>query len=133
MTEQPFGDLGNPQLEQIHEGMEVYDPQENKIGTVERVYFGSASEEVLDRGGGPMTAPDPTPRESDSLIDNLAEAIAGADDIPETLANRLRRHGFIRIDPGMLQSDLYAMPDQIARVDGERVVLSVPKDKLLER
>lgn len=133
MTEQPFGDLGNPRLEQIHEGMEVFDPQENKIGTVERVFFGSAPKEVLDRGGGPMTAPNPDIRDDNSIIEDLAEAISGADELPETVANRLLQHGFIRIDPGILQSDLYAMPDQIARVEGERVVLSVPKDQLLER
>ena len=123
----------NTILDQVHEGMHVYDSKGDEIGTVRKVFLGSVSDEMHDRGGGPATAPDPTVRD-DSLIDNLVEAYSADDPLPEALRGRLLRQGFIRIDTaGLFASDRYATPEQIESVSEDIVRLSLTKDDLIER
>jgi hypothetical protein len=120
-------------LTQIYEGMTVYDRTDQKIGTVERVYFGAVSQEADTHGGGPTTAAPPGAHES-SLIEDFATAIFPADQVPEPLRQRLLRHGFIRIDStGLFAADRYVMPDQIADVSEDRVTLRVTRDELIKR
>jgi hypothetical protein len=120
-------------LTQIYEGMTVYDRTGQKIGTVERVYFGAVSQEADTHGGGPTTAAPPGAYES-SLIEDFARAIFPADQVPEPLRQRLLRHGFIRIDStGLFAADRYVMPDQIADVSEDRVTLRVTRDELIKR
>jgi hypothetical protein len=123
----------NTILDQVHEGMHVYDSKGDEIGTVRKVFLGSVSDEMHDRGGGPATAPDPKVRD-DSLIDNLVEAYSADDPLPEALRGRLLRQGFIRIDTaGLFASDRFAMPDQIESVSDDTVRLRLGKDELIER
>jgi hypothetical protein len=120
-------------LTQIYEGMTVYDRTDQKIGTVERVHFGAVSQEADTHGGGPATAPSPGARES-SLIEDFAQAIFPADEVPEPLRQRLLRHGFLRIDStGLFAADRYVTPDQIADVSEDRVTLRVTRDELVKR
>jgi hypothetical protein len=120
-------------LTQIYEGMTVYDRTDQKIGTVEHVYFGAASQEADTHGGGPTTAASPGGYES-SLLEDFAKAIAAGDEMPEPLRQRLLRHGFIRIDStGLFAADRYVMPDQIADVSEDRVTLRVTRDELIKR
>ena len=120
-------------LTQIYEGMTVYDRADQKIGTVEQVYFGAASQEADTHGGGPTTAASPGGHES-SLLEDFAKAIAAGDEMPEPLRQRLLRHGFIRIDStGLFAADRYVMPDQIAGVSEDRVRLRVTRDELIKR
>jgi PRC-barrel domain len=133
MSQQPFEPQhSNRILTQIYEGMTVYDRAGDKIGTVEDVYLGGMSEEADKRGGGPETAPSPGQGES-SLIEDLAKAIFPSDQLPETLRQRLLRHGFIRLDStGLFAADRYVMADQIADVSEDRVTLLVTRDELIK-
>jgi hypothetical protein len=113
--------------------MTVYDRTGDKIGTVEHVSLGAVSEEADKRGGGPGTASSPGESES-SLIGDFARAIFPADEVPEPLRQRLLRHGFMRIDStGLFAADRYVMPDQIADVSEDRVMLRVTRDELIKR
>jgi hypothetical protein len=134
MSQQPFEQQhGNRILTQIYEGMTVYDRAGNKIGTVEHVYLRGVNEEADKRGGGPETVPSPGRGES-SLIEDFAQAIFPSDQLPETLRQRLLRHGFIRIDStGLFAADRYVMPDQIADVSDDRVTLRGTRDELIKR
>lgn len=123
-------------LNLVHEGMDVYDREDKKVGTVERLFFGSAStmdagdyeaqtqtvdQEIVDYGRG-------------SIVDAIADAFDPADDIPESLRNRLLQQGFIRVDgAGLFASDRYVVPEQIARVSDDNVYLKVSQDDLIKR
>ncbi len=68
----------------------------------------------------------------DTLVDNLAEAFAGDEELPEAVRGRLLRHGYIRIDTsGLFASNRFAMPDQIESVSDDCVRLRVAKDELI--
>ena len=133
MSQQPFEQSHKPSiLTQIYEGMTVYDRTDQKIGTVEHVYFGAVDQEAETHGGGPTTAASPGEHES-SLIEDFAKAVAAGDEMPEPLRQRLLRHGFMRIDStGLFAADRYVMPDQIAEVSGDRVTLRVTRDELIK-
>jgi len=124
---------GSRLLAQVYEGMNVYDRTGGKIGTVEYVYLGAVGEDADTYGVGPATASGTGGRES-SLIEDFAQAFSPGDHIPETLRNRLQRHGFLRINStGLFAADRYVMPDQIADVSGDRVSLRVTRDELIKR
>ncbi len=78
------------------------------------------------------TAQDPRLRQKGSLIDVLAEAIAPPRQIPDEVRERMLRHGYMRIDTGIIRSDRYAMLDQVSDVSGARVDLSVSRDDLID-
>jgi hypothetical protein len=120
-------------LTQIYEGMTVYDPEGGKIGTVKHVRFGAATEEADERGLGPATTADSGSSET-SLFEDFAKAISPNKPLPEELAQRLLRRGFIRIDcTGIFASDRFAMSNQIAHVSDDQVTLGVTRDALLKR
>lgn len=124
---------GNTILNQVHEDMHVCDNTGHDFGTVRQVFLGAVSEEEHESGRGSVTASTPGVRD-ESLIDNLAEAFAGDDPLPETVRERLLRHGFIRIDAhGLFASDRYALPDQIESVSEDCVRLRVTADELIKR
>jgi hypothetical protein len=119
-------------LTQIREGMDVYTSDDNHIGKVEGIFFGSVSEQEAELGLGANTPDNPDMRES-SWFDELAK-VFDPDDIPQELRERYQRLGFIRIDAdGLFSSDRYATPDQIASVGSDRVILKTDKDRLLKR
>lgn len=119
-------------LKSIHEGMEVHDSQEHKVGTVEEVYFGADSDEMMRHGAGAATAPNPS-LTNDNIVTDVARAVfTGYDDLPEEMRQRLLNEGFLRISGPILRSDRYVMPDQIARVHEDHVHLTVAFDDLLK-
>lgn len=120
-------------FELILEGMHVEDSHGKHIGEVRRVYFGADAGTTQPYSGGAATAPDPSMR-SDTIIDNVAEAIFGDDDLPDTFRNRLINNGFIQLDAdGLFSRDRYVMREQIADVTGDTVHLNVTRDELLKR
>lgn len=132
MTQELFTPEGRSILTQIYEGMTVYDRQGEKIGTVKRVYLGAVGAEDEERGLGAATTAASETQES-SLLEDFAKAFA-PDPLPEVLRNRLLRHGFIRIDStGLFATDRYALPQQIASVADDRVILQVTRDELIKR
>ncbi len=113
----------------VREGMAVFDDRGERIGRVDRVYLGAASEHELEAGGGPATAEDPG-RFEHSLVGDLARVFA-PDTPPEPLRARLLRHGFLRVEgAGLLAADRYVLPDQIAGMSEDAVRLRVGRDRL---
>jgi hypothetical protein len=91
----------------IHEGMQVADAAGSKIGKVVLVKMGDPEAVTVER-------------------DRDAEPF-----LPDELAERLLRTGFIKIDrKGLLKPDVYAAADEIDNVDRDLVRLSVPVDGL---
>ena len=121
-------------LKNVRKGMEVKDSQDKRIGTVKDLYFGADSDEMMRHGAGAATAPDPSVREA-SLVEDVARGIAdvSGDDLPEEMRQRLINEGYIRIDTaGLLRSDRFILPEQIARVHDNHVHLTVTLDDLLK-
>lgn len=127
------GATGRALLNAVTEGMEVEDRDGKRVGKVRDVYFGTGDDIAEARGraaGGVLdpTLPGPTP------ADRLAEAFLPPDPVPEELRSRLLRDGYIQIDAaGLFASDRYATPEQLARVEGQRVALNVSRDELIAR
>jgi hypothetical protein len=132
----PFQDMGSEKLEKIHEGMKVYDSEDKKIGSVERVYLGAVSPEQDELGKGPAEDYDAGAMDrEDNIFDFFARGAVASDDDEdiEQIQSQLKRYGFIKIDSsGLFDADYYAMPDQIASITGDQVRLSVLKDDLIE-
>lgn len=122
-------------LTQIHEGMDIYDVNDNHIGSVDFVHFGAASETQQQLGVGPAApapADNPQVRE-DSIIDNIAEAFQ-PNEVPQELREKLLVSGYIRMDAaGIFATDRFIVPEQIVRVADEKVYLSVNRDKLVKK
>jgi hypothetical protein len=132
-NQQPIENVNHTIFERIREGMNVHDRNGDHIGKVEHVYFGSDAGTTQQHTAGAASAPDPSLR-GNSFVDNIAEAIFGDDDLPETLRARLINNGFLRIDSaGLFASDRYVMREQIASVSGDDVHLNVTRDELIKR
>ena len=112
--------------ETLHVGMKVFDSTNAEIGTVEDFKF---SDEDPMTPGLEQNDVHPMDRDrGDDLVSIMARAFAGEDGISDELKEKLLREGFVRIDAdGLFAGDRYITPDQIARADGDRLGLSVPK------
>jgi hypothetical protein len=103
--------MDNWLLEQIRQGMIVYDANGDEVGKVKSVFFGGRPDH------------DPT------LLEELARVFEVQKDLPESLENRLRRDGFVVVDRSMAR-DPYVFPDQIAVVSGDEITLRAGVDDL---
>lgn len=115
----------NDILERVHEGMVVVDNHNERVGKVEFVRMGDEDAAQL----GTETA---TPSR-DPMINPLEETLAevfNPDDLPQPVRDRLLRYGFIRIDKGLFRHDRFVASDQIARIDGDQVVLKISADEV---
>lgn len=114
----------------IHTGMTVLDSARNEIGKVEDFRF-SQNEEQPDVVPGDLDATDR--RGDGGLMEDIAE-IFDPDDMPEELRERLLTEGYIRLDTrGLFAADRYILPEQIASVSGDELVLNVTRDELIKR
>jgi len=119
-------------LQQIYEGMPVYDQKGDKIGAVEYVYLGELAEDDEKFGPGEFTS-SLIDGSDGSLIEEFARAIVLTEQVPEIWRERLLSHGFIRISrTALFTADRYAMPAQIAGVADDRVMLCVSRDRLIK-
>jgi hypothetical protein len=116
--------------ETLHRGMKVFDSTNAEIGTVEDFKF---SDEDPGTPGLEQNDVHPMDRErADDPVSIMARAFAGEDEMSDELKEKLLREGFVRIDAeGLFAGDRYITPDQIARADGDRLMLSVPKADLM--
>jgi len=114
-------------LTRIHEGMDVFDRTGDKVGKVDYVYFG---DEDATTPQADVATPSERATRDDTVVDVVAEAFR-SEDMPEELRQRLQLHGFVKVSTGMLRSDRYVLPEQIASVTGEAVHLNVAHDELL--
>ncbi len=116
-------------LSQVYEGMDVFDREGKKVGRVEYIQIGD--EDPASPGTETATARDPNKFMDDTVLDDIAEAFVGDNDIPDTIRSRMIRQGFIRIDTGMLSADRYALSEHVASVDEDRVNLRVSNNELI--
>lgn len=108
--------------ETVREGMDVYDRDDERIGTVESLRFG---DEAAAEGISPAGM------RGNSFIDNLAEAI-WPDDMSEQERKILLSEGYLRLDAaGLLEKDRYIRPSQIDAVTADGVRLNVSRDQLM--
>lgn len=138
MNEQSFSsDRQENILTQVHEGMTVYDRDNNKVGTVESIYLGALSGTEEWSGTGPATEDTMETYDEPGVMEDFAFG-GGVDprdsaEGSETLRNRLQRHGYVRMEStGLLASDRYILPEQIASVAEDRLNLQVSKDELIK-
>lgn len=102
-------------------GMRVVDSADHEIGTVEYVKMGDPDAVTVEGQAYP-------PR---TLVDEIAESITGPEpDLPPSIAARLLRVGFLKVDGEGLAADRYVSADQIADVTDDRVLLKVTRDAL---
>lgn len=117
-------------LDQVQVNMTVYDSGGADIGKVAFVSLGAAPENELEQGKGSERDLPPAQPGENSFVELLANALA-TDEVPTVVIERLRRHGFIRIDSnGLFASDRFARAEQIAAVAGEAVHLNVAYKQL---
>ena len=118
-------------LNQIHEGMSVYDSDDKEIGSVGAVYFGANGDREIAGGTIPATTSPVAERGGDSFLADLASVFDPEDEVPEEMAKQLRYNGYIKIDGGWFGTDRYVMPDQIASVTEDAVHLAINRDYLV--
>lgn len=120
----------------VRDGMHVYDNKGDKIGEVAQVFFGKDSDNIESGVGSRagLAASEVDSGDDNDAFDTTLETVRNpGDSMPSVLRNRLEEHGFIRVETGMFQSDLYALPNQVDAVAGDRVNLNVSKDQLIKK
>jgi hypothetical protein len=122
---------GSQTLKYVREGMDVFDSNKKRVGTIEDLYLGASSEKENAQGTGAAT----TPKRQwwdDSLVDDIVQAFAPEDEMPEVLRDRLLQHGYIRVNgPGLFAGDRYILPEQIASITEDHVYLNVVREDLI--
>lgn len=120
-------------LNEVEEGMAVYDANRKRIGEVETVHFGAVGESSAAQGAGPATVSPADTGYDQPLVDIFAPVFSPGE-VPDQLAQKLYRTGFVRIDSdGLFATDRYVSPEHIARVDKDGVHLRVTRDELIKR
>lgn len=118
-------------LRSIHEGMKVVDASRNEIGRVDWVQYGNDDPATPDVEA--RTTEGVEDQRDDTLLDNIVDAFR-VDDLPEEMRQRLLMGGFVRIDSdGIFAADRYVLPDQIAGVADDELMLTVEKSELMKR
>ncbi|AEG43936.1 hypothetical protein L600_000300000810 [Isoptericola variabilis J7] len=108
-------------LAQVREGVDVVDSAGNRVGTVKEVRGGdpdAVTSAGQDQGGG-------------GIVDTFAGALFDRD-IHEQARERLIRSGYVQIDAaGLFPGDRFAAADEVDRVEGDTVHLTVDADSLV--
>lgn len=123
--------MQNNLLRNVHEGMKVFDARHKEIGRVDWVQFGNDDPTTEDLEA--RTTAGVEDQRDDSLVENIIDAFR-VDELPEEVRERLLMQGFVRIDAeGIFAADRYVLPEQIAMVSGDELMLKVEKDELVRR
>lgn len=112
----------------IEEGYHVHDAANKHIGSVRSFRFSDENPRTPEAETETTAGVDERPHD---LISHVVEVFAGDTDMPEELRERLLRQGFVRIDQGLFQSDLFVTMDDVSHVSDNVVHLKVHKDKLI--
>lgn len=107
-------------LEEIAEGMEVYDSEGNRIGTVAGFRAGEGSMKSSHT-------------DIITMSEAVEDALGGKKNLPTVIYTRLYEEGFVRVKRGFLRSDAIAFTDQIDKVEGSTVYLKAPLSELMKR
>ncbi|NDJ77092.1 MAG: DUF2171 domain-containing protein [Chloroflexi bacterium] len=105
-------------LHNIRPGMEVYDADDNKIGTVK--YVKPPEGDIIDAD-----------RLNEEALKTMVAMLNASAHIPAAVRARLRQDGFVRLNAGRLRTDRFVTVDQIEAVSDDRVHLNVTRDFLL--
>lgn len=116
-------------MKSIDPGMNVYDLEGDKIGTVDEVYFG---EEDVDTPEIEAVHVEADRNQMNDFMDAIRSALTTDNEIPAEFRDRMQRIGFIRIDTGLLSSDRLALANQISQVTTDGVQLAVKRDDLIK-
>jgi hypothetical protein len=122
-------------LRTIHEGMIVNDNAGERIGKVDFVHFGVASETEQEHGVGPATPghADSVDTDEDTVVGMIADAFDDTD-IPHELRRKLLQEGYVRMNAdGLFTADRFITPDQIDAVREHDLELNVTRDQLIKR
>jgi hypothetical protein len=104
-------------IEQVQEGMSVYDVEGEHMGTVEYVKMGDP-EALTTRGNEPSVLNGVMPMSNES----------DEPQVPEPLRSDLVRVGFIKIDgQNLLDTDRYFRADLVDRIEGGKVYMKLPE------
>jgi hypothetical protein len=116
------GDIANTgPIDLAVTGMRVVDANGDELGKVDDVKMGDPSA-VTTQG---------EEYDDGDLIDDIGQAVFGGSDLPDQIRHNLIRVGYLRIDgKGWFDTDYFAAADQIQRVEGDTVHLSVAKEAL---
>ena len=104
----------------VEEGMDVYDVNGDKVGTVDSFQYGTEG----------VTETVPEDNTDDSIMEAVAEVFSPGE-LPEEVRERLLQHGYIRIDKGLLQGFGYVLNNDIRNVGNDGVHLKVDDDGIL--
>lgn len=119
-------------LSQVYEGMAVYDATDRKIGTVEYVYLGELTMAADEYGQGWAT-PSSFSNSEGSLIQEFAEALLLTEQVSDAWREQFMCYGFIKVKSfSFLVASRYVVPDQIASVANNRVMLRLSRGELLK-
>jgi hypothetical protein len=111
----------------VQDGMHVVDSAGEEIGTVEFVKMGDPDA---------VTSQGQLGEDGSGLAADISRAFGGTDepDVPEGLAERLVRAGFVKIDgKGLFARDFYASADEVADVIEDTVRLSTTREQLTRK
>lgn len=106
-------------LNRVVEGMAVYDSNGQQIGTVA----------AYRNGEGVINS---SRVDHDTMIVEMEDALGGQRDFPQIVVTRLYEEGFVRVNRGMLRSDGYVFPQQIAEIQENALYLNVEPDELFK-
>ena len=107
-------------MERVQEGMRVIDANGEDIGYVAHFKMGDP-EALTTAGNEPTVSAGYIPLSSD----------ADEPEVPEPIRSDLLRVGYIKVDgKGLLDYDRYLRADVVERIDGEKVYLRLPKERL---
>ncbi len=106
-------------LTHIFPGMEVYDLEDNKVGTVKAV---SLPEGVL--------ADIDALNLDDGTLKRIVATLNSVANVPLEEQARFSQDGFVRLDTGRFRADRYILPEHIRSVSADRVRLSVRYNEL---
>lgn len=121
----PGQEIDKMPISRVREGMEVFDADGDKIGTVAIIRMGDPDAVTV--------AGQETPHTESGIVTDIASAFGGKEEpnVPEALRARMIHDGYIKVDGGLLGKDRYARSDQIAGLAGDAVRLNVAKDELV--
>ncbi|MDQ4078935.1 MAG: hypothetical protein M3220_22170 [Chloroflexota bacterium] len=119
-------------LVQIEEGMDVYDSEGDKVGTVKQVFLGTVGDEAEEAGYTlpHVSAPSTELFQTEPVVDQMIDGLVGADAVPEEVRERLLSHGFIEVDRGLLKEDAFILAERVVSVLDDGVRLGVRGEEL---
>lgn len=110
--------LVQQKLSTIIEGMEVYDKDNAKVGTIEVLRLGKGSAKTSETDA--------------NTIEDALKKIIGDNEFPIDLNSQLYEEGFLYIERGFMRKNTIVFPSQIEDIIGDAIHLNVDQETLLK-